>query len=212
MSVTDTLLPVPLNIASPDCAEEFLAGRPARCVTLRHAASLAGLREVLGHCLDDPAQPVTLDLIGHSTRGHRLLRLGRTPIDMLDPHVASFFATLARDQLLTRLHVTAVRLLGCETAATDAGQRTLRMLAHTLRLPVFGTTKPLLKSHSNSAGFDPAFAHILIEATALTGTRQLRPAPDQPGAAGAAAVVEGPPASPAADASHPAPRPAQQGE
>jgi hypothetical protein len=63
-----------------------------------------------------------------------------------------------------------VRLLGCETAVTDAGQRTLRMLSQTLRLPVFGTTKPLLKSHSNSAGFDPAFAHILIEATALTGT------------------------------------------
>ena len=67
------------------------------------------------------------------------------------------------------LPVTTVRLLGCETTVTDAGQRTLRMLSHTLRLPVFGTTKPLLKSHSNSAGFDPAFAHILIEATALTG-------------------------------------------
>jgi hypothetical protein len=182
--VTDTVLPVPLNIASPDCAQEFFAGRVARCVTLRHAASLPGLREALEHCLDDPARPVTLDLIGHSTRGHRLLRLGQTPIDMLDPHVAGFFATLARDQLLTRLHVTAVRLLGCETAVTDAGRRTLRMLSHTLRLPVFGTTKPLFKSHSNSAGFDPAFAHILIEATALTGTRQPRPVPARPGAAG----------------------------
>src|SRR5438132_10872179 len=106
---------------------------------------------------------------------------------MLDPYVAGFFGTLARDQLLTRLHVTAVRLLGCETAVTDAGQRTLRMLSQTLRLPVFGTTKPLLKSHSNSAGFDPAFAHILIEATALTGARQpvsppgLRRRPAPPG-------------------------------
>jgi hypothetical protein len=35
---------------------------------------------------------------------------------------------------------------------------------------VFGTTKPLLKTHSNSAGFDPAFAPILIEATAITDT------------------------------------------
>jgi hypothetical protein len=172
MSVTDTVPPVPLNIASPDCAEKFFAGRAVRCVTLRHAASLPELRQVLDHCLDDPAQPITVDLIGHATRGHRLLRLGQTPIDMLDPHVAGFFATLARDQLLTRLQVTAVRLLGCETATTDAGQRTLRMLAHTLQLPVFGTTKPLLKSHSNSAGFDPAFAHLLIEATALTGTRR----------------------------------------
>jgi hypothetical protein len=167
--VTDTPLPVPLNIASPDCAEEFFAGQAPRCVTLRHAASLAQLREVLEHCLDDATRPITVDLIGHSTRGHRLLRLGTTLIDMLDPHVAGFFRTLASDQLLTRLHVTAVRLLGCETAVTDAGHRTLRMLSHTLRLPVFGTTKPLFKSHSNSAGFDPAFAHILIEATAFTG-------------------------------------------
>ena len=166
MSATDASRPVPLNVASPDCAEEFFAGAAVRCVTLRHAASLAELREVLERCLDDPARTVTLDLIGHSTRGHRLLRLGRTPIDMLDPHVAGFFRALARDQLLTRLHVTAVRLLGCETAVTDAGQRTLRMLSHTLRLPVFGTCKPLLKSHSNSAGFDPTFAHILIEAAA----------------------------------------------
>ena len=30
---------------------------------------------------------------------------------------------------------------------TDAGQRTLRMLSQTLRLPVFGTLAPLLKSH-----------------------------------------------------------------
>ena len=29
------------------------------------------------------------------------------------------------------------------------------------------TRNHLLKSHSNSAGFDPAFAHILIEATAV---------------------------------------------
>lgn len=35
------------------------------------------------------------------------------------------------------------------------------MLSQTLRLPVFGTRKPLLKSHSNSVGFDPAFAHLL---------------------------------------------------
>ena len=177
MSATDASRPVPLNVASPDCAEEFFAGRAARCVTLRHAASLAELRQVLDHCLDDPARPITLDLIGHATRGHRLLRLGDTPINMLDPDVAGFFATLARDQMLTRLHVTAVRLLGCETAGTDAGQRTVRMLAQTLRLPVFGTTKPLLKTHSNSAGFDPAFAHILIEAAALTSTRPPRPAP-----------------------------------
>ena len=39
--------PVPLNVASPDCAEEFFAGAAARCVTLWHAASLAELHEIL---------------------------------------------------------------------------------------------------------------------------------------------------------------------
>jgi hypothetical protein len=85
---------------------------------------------------------------------------------MLDPQVSAFFRGLAQAGLLPRLQVAAVRLLGCETAVTDAGQRTLRMLSQTLRLPVFGTRKPLLKSHSNSAGFDPAFAHLLTEAPA----------------------------------------------
>jgi hypothetical protein len=159
---------MPLNVASPDCAEAFFCGRAARCVHLQHAASLAELRDVLERRVDDAVSPATLDLIGHSTRDHHLLRLGGTSIDMLDPGVARFFRALAEARLLPRLQITAVRLLGCETAVTDAGQRTLRMLWQTLRLPVFGTQKPLLKSHSNTNGFDPAFAHILIEASTLT--------------------------------------------
>ena len=159
---------VSLNVASPDCAEAFFAGRAARCVNLQHAGSLAELRDILERRLHDVVSPATLDLIGHSTREHHLLRLGDTPIDMLDPGVARFFHTLAEARLLARLQIVAVRLLGCETAVTDGGQRTLRMLAHTLGLPVFGTKKPLLKSHSNASGFDPAFTHILIEASALT--------------------------------------------
>jgi hypothetical protein len=63
------------------------------------------------------------------------------------------------------LGITAVRLLGCETAVTEAGQRTLRLLSATLRLPVYGTSKPLLKSHSDAAGFHPAFSHLLLAAT-----------------------------------------------
>ena len=64
----------------------------------------------------------------------------------------------------------AVRLLGCETAVTEAGQRTLRMLAQTLRLPVYGTRVPLLKSHSDAAGFNPVFSHLLAEAAQLGAT------------------------------------------
>ena len=158
----------PFNVASPDCAETFFAGRAPRCVDLRHAGSLGELRSVLQSRLDEPVSPSTLDLIGHSTREHHLLRLGDTPIDMLDPYVNRFFRELAGSRLLARLQIVAVRLLGCETAVTDSGRRTLRMLAQTLRLPVFGTEVPLLKSHSNADGFNPAFIHLLVEATPLT--------------------------------------------
>jgi hypothetical protein len=58
-----------------------------------------------------------------------------------------------------------VRLLGCETAVTDSGRRTLRMLARTLGMPVSGTLAPLLKSHSDHNGFKPAYAHLLAEAS-----------------------------------------------
>src|SRR5215204_1023706 len=159
----------PLNIASPDCAEKFFAGRAARCLNLHHAGSLAELRDVLERQLDNVVPPATLDLIGHSTRDHHLMRLGATPIDMLDLAVARFFRALADTRLLPRLQIAAVRLLGCQTAVTNSGQRTIRMLAQTLRLPIYGTQKPLLKSHSNAEGFDPAFTHILSEASELTG-------------------------------------------
>jgi hypothetical protein len=155
-----------LNIASPDCAEAFFAGRAPRCVFLHRAGSLAELRDVLERRLDDVVSPATLDLIGHSTRDHHLLRLGSTPIDMLDYTVARFFRAVADTCLLSRLQIDAVRLLGCETAVTESGQRTLRMLSQTLGLPVYGTLKPIYKSHSNADGFNPVFANILVEASA----------------------------------------------
>jgi hypothetical protein len=155
-----------LTIASPEM-EAFFAGRAPRCLQLQCAGSLGELRQVLDGCLAAAAAPTTLDLVGHSTRGHRLLRLGNTPIDMLDASVARFFHALAADRLLPRLSIVAVRLLGCETAVTDAGQRTIRMLAQTLRVPVYGTLQPLMKSHSGANGFHPAFTHLLVEAGSL---------------------------------------------
>jgi hypothetical protein len=165
-----------LIVASPDCAESFFAGRAARCVDLTHAGSLPQLRAVLEHRSGDGAVPVTLDLVGHATRGHRLLRLGATPIDMLDRPVARFFRTLAADAVLPRLGVVAVRLLGCETAVTESGRRTMRMLARTLGLPVYGTTKPLLKSHSGAEGLRFEFTGLLVEASDL---RSLKPTTSQ---------------------------------
>jgi hypothetical protein len=155
-----------LNIVSPD-VEELFFGPIARCTDLHRASSLADLRDVLELRLDGPASPITLDLIGHSTRDHHLLRMGDTPIDMLNTVVARFFRSIADDQVLSKLEVIAVRLLGCETAVTPAGQRTLRLLARTLGVPVFGAIKPLMKSHYDKLGFNPAFANVLIEASEL---------------------------------------------
>lgn len=155
-----------LNIISPD-AEDLFFGAVERCVDLQRASSLAALRAVLERRLAHPVSPMTLDLLGHSTRDHHLLRLGDDRVDMLDPVVARFFRALADDHLLSRLEVVAVRLLGCETAVSPVGQRTLRLLARTLRLPVFGAIKPLLKSHYDRLGFAPAFAQVLIEASEL---------------------------------------------
>ena len=155
-----------LNVVSPD-AEALFFGPVERCAEIHRASSLRELRGVLEGRLGEPTPPLTLDLIGHSTRDHHLLRLGDTAIDMLDPAVARFFATLAEERLLPRLGIATVRLLGCETAVAPAGQRTLRLLARTLRLPVFGTVRSLMKSHYNRQGFDPAFERVLVEASEL---------------------------------------------
>src|SRR5688572_16101231 len=73
-----------------------------------------------------PTGTRTLDLIGHSTRDHHLLRIGATAIDMFRPAVAELFEVIVRDTLLPRLGITAVRLLGCSTAVFPSGQRTMR--------------------------------------------------------------------------------------
>ena len=155
-----------LNVVSPDAVGLFF-GPVARCADLHPASSLGDLRAILEGRLERPTSPVTLDLIGHSTRDHHLLRMGDAAIDMLDPIVARFFRSIVEDRLLPRLGVIAVRLLGCETAVSPVGQRTLRLLARTLRTPVFGARRPLMKSHYDRLGFNPAFARVLVEASAL---------------------------------------------
>jgi hypothetical protein len=155
-----------LNVTSPDM-ELLLDGPVRRCVERRPAASLGDLHAVLRRHEGTPAAPTTLDLIGHSTAGHHYLRLGHTPIDLLDRAVARFFQTLADDGIISRLQIAAVRLLGCETATTDAAQRTMRTLSATLRVPVLGTMAPLMGSHYDARGFNPAFSHLLFEASPL---------------------------------------------
>jgi hypothetical protein len=153
-----------LRVVSPD-AEAASTGRYGPPGQAHRAASLRELWALL-HAEPTPAAPMTLDLMGHSTAGHHLLRLGGTPIDMLDPAVARFFRAVAASGVLSRLRISAVRLLGCETAVADGGRRTMRMLSRTLGLPVYGTLAPLTAAHHDADGFRPAFAHLLVEASA----------------------------------------------
>jgi hypothetical protein len=155
-------------VLSPDAEPVFRLG-VARYATVHRASSLPELRDVLESLRGQPYGGArSLDLLGHSTSGHHLLRLGNTPIDMLNPTVSRFFQGLAASELLPALGIDAVRLLGCETAVTDAGHRTIRMLARTLGLAVYGTLVPLVGRHWRADVFDPAFAHLLVEASALT--------------------------------------------
>src|SRR5206468_7346587 len=105
--------------------------------------------------------------IGHSTRGHQYLRIGTTPIDLLDPTVARFFESLAASGILRGLGIDTARLLGCGTATQVAGQRTMITLARVLGVRVFGARKSLLKSHYNGVGLDPLFDRVLVEASEL---------------------------------------------
>lgn len=147
-----------------------LLGIRDRCAHVERVSSLDEVRAVLERRLDAPsAGPATLDLLGHSTNPMRLLRLGDTVIDMFDVGVRDFFEDLARDEVLPRAGIHALRLLGCNTASRPVGQRTMLRLRRTLGVLVYGTTKPLLKSHYGPGGFRPELArHCLVEASRLS--------------------------------------------
>lgn len=142
---------------------EDISAAPGRSLERHVVSGLEDLRRVLEGLQCGARPPAHLDLSGHSTRAGKLLRLGADVIDMLDPWTERFFRRLADDDLLPQLNLRTVRLLGCETAVTSTGRRTLRGLAYTLGLPVFGTKKVLYKSHYNALGFEAAFEGVLVE-------------------------------------------------
>lgn len=153
-------------------AEQVLRDARQVCRTAHRVGSLGELRRVLEELAPAAAGPRILDLLGHSTRSARLLRLGSTIVDMTVPAVARFFTDLAADRLLARHALVGVRLLGCATAAMPTGQLTIRLLARTLGVPVWGTRTPLLHAHYDDRGFDPRFAHLLIESAELPSPLQ----------------------------------------
>lgn len=159
-----------LSVITSD-ADPFSLSVVERCARLERVGSLRELRALLDRKVASSERFANLDLIGHSVVRTRFLRLGVDVIDVFDPSVEAFFRQLARDHVLEHLGVQALRLLGCSTASQAAGQRTLIQLARMLRVRVFGTAKLLQKSHYNAEGFDPAFSHLLVEASEVSGTR-----------------------------------------
>lgn len=106
----------------------------------------------------------TLDLIGHSTPDG-LLRLGDWVIDGESSKVTAFFRNIADLEVLPRLGVTALRLLGCSTAVGPRARGTIEILAGLLGLEVYGTTSPIYNLHYDEQGFAPAWRFLLSAAS-----------------------------------------------
>jgi hypothetical protein len=111
--------------------------------------------------------PKTLDLIGHATPGMSLLMLGEWVIDASRPTVASFFRGLADNDVLPRLGIHAVRLIGCQTADTRHARATICTLAELLGVEVYGTTHLVYSAHYDRAGFLESCEHIFVAASDL---------------------------------------------
>lgn len=127
------------------------------------------LEELLGRLLgqDLAPTPKTLDLIGHSTPDNALLTLGEWVIDTASSTVRAFFRELADLEVLPRLGVHALRLLGCQTADTKQARTTICELSEILRLEVLGTRQLLYAAHYDPHGFRCESEHLLTSSSQL---------------------------------------------
>jgi hypothetical protein len=155
--------PTPLNIVS-NRALETIPEALARGANTVIAASLHDVTRALEAQAARPrAAAIAVDLVGHSTRDHQLLRLGATTIDALDLGVRRFFEGIARSGVLRDINAVCLRLIGCETALSASGQRTMRLLAAVLGMPVYGTRKRISRMHNTELGFCPLFHNLLVD-------------------------------------------------
>ena len=108
----------------------------------------------------------TLDLIGPST-GTGLLQLGGTVIDSAAAPVLDLFARIGDEQLLQRLGIRELRLIGSRTAVEPAGQDTIKRLAHVLGVTVRGATSLVFRDHFREHGFDWDLDQHLVDERSL---------------------------------------------
>jgi hypothetical protein len=127
------------------------------------------LEELFGDLLAQalPPTPKTLDLIGHSTPDKALLALGDWVIDASRSAVTAFFRGLADLEVLPRLGVRALRLLGCQTADTKEARVTICRLSDILGVEVLGTRQLLYSAHYDARGFRDESAHLLTSSSEL---------------------------------------------
>ncbi len=162
-----------------------------RATVTRHlpVSGRAELEELFGRLLDvAPRQrvtPKTLDLIGHARAGTSLLALGSWTIDIESTIVRSFFRELAEHDVLPRLGIHALRLIGSLTADTQEGQHTICELSEVLGMEVYGAKNLVYAAHFGAAGFLEDHGMVLSRSSdlrrtpptsqpLLTGTRSQR--------------------------------------
>ncbi|MBA3460435.1 MAG: hypothetical protein H0T46_10770 [Deltaproteobacteria bacterium] len=114
----------------------------------------SALERILGELIgaDGERTAKTLDLIGHTTPDG-LQQLGDWVLDGESPTVTAFFRGIADVEILPRLGVTSLRLLGSCTAVTTRGRATLQILSELLELEVLGTIGPIHRVHYDADGF-----------------------------------------------------------
>ena len=146
-----------------------------RVASHRPVEQLVGLRRLLDGLLccrgTRPGRaPRTLDLLAHST-ADRLLQLGSSVLDPRQPDVRRLFEQVARDEVLPGLAIREVRLLGCETAMTHAGQDAIRALTDILGVRVLGTVRPVYAAHFGATGLLDRYEVMLCDADCLPDLR-----------------------------------------
>ena len=145
--------------------------------------SRGDLEALLGRLLasDEPSElPMTLDLIGHSTPDTSLLQLGDWVIDAASPTVTAFFRELADQDVLPRLGVHSLRLLGSKTAETEQGRHTICALAKILEVEVYGVLGPLCAANFDAHGFRDDRRLVVRSSADLRGDPSTAPLPQSP--------------------------------
>lgn len=169
--------------ASP--ADGELARLIERVADSRPIEQLAGLRHLLDRlhrcrrCAPRAGRR-TLDLLAHATPD-RLLQLGTTVLDPRRPGVRRVFEEMARDAVLPRLGIRELRLLGCETAMSRAGQAAIRALTEILGVRVVGTTRPVYAAYFGASGLGARYEAMLCDADCLPDLRARRALPGRGG-------------------------------